>query len=348
MHQGKYPIKLGLVGCGAQAKEHLRILRKVKDVQLVALCDVDQKAVASMANEWKVDHYYTNFSEMLDNENLSLVSIITPPQSHASLIMEAITHKVNLLVEKPLAMTTSEADLILESLKGSSVKLTVSYTLLFSRAMLRALALIRNGVIGEVLGMDIKMLQANDDPMAADENHWSHRLLGGRFGEMLSHPVYLVQSILGNDLIVDRVIVEKRGNLPWMKYDELYFTLRSTRGVAQTYVSFNAPRPELLIEIFGSKKILRIDLLNQTLIEVGHKTFSKIDSAKDCLNVSGTLVFQTARNALLYLLRRAGEDPTQMAYKSIVESTMKERELIVIPEMARSTVRITEEICNKL
>jgi predicted dehydrogenase len=344
----QHPVRVGLVGCGAQAKEHVIALRNMKYFRVVALCDADQKRVTEAAREWKVDHYYTQFSDMLEKENLSIATIITPPQSHASLIIQAIQRGVNLLVEKPLTTSTSEAESILKNLGGSQVKLTLNYNALFSRVMLRALALVKEGDIGEVLGMEVKMLDPQDDPMTADPNHWAHKLPGGRFGEMLSHPIYLVQSVLGNNLIVENVTPNKRGNFSWMKYDELHIILKSSIGIAHVYCSFNSPRQEMQIEIFGSKKILRIDLENQTLIAVAHRTLSKTGSAKDSLGVSGALIFQTARNSLNYLFVKRGQRAIQMAYATLVESISKHRDLIVTPEMANNTVKISETICNRI
>ncbi len=341
-------INIGIVGCGAVAQEHLRALTKMNTLRLVSLCDPDERTVARVANKWKIDHYYTKFSEMLDNEQISLVSILTPPQSHASLALEAITRRVNVLVEKPLTMTTSDADLVLKSLARSSVKLTVNYNWLLSRAMMKALSLVANQEVGDILEIDIKTLHTAGDEMASNEKHWSHKLPGGRFGEMLSHPVYIAQSVLGKNLNVDRILAEKRGNFSWMRYDELHVSLRSNRGIGHIYVSFNAPRPAILVDIFGTAKILKIDVLNQTLIELRHRMISKMDSAIDCLNVSRELFFQTIRNSLAYFLVRRGESALQMAYRSLVHSMTKNQEPIVTPEMAFSTVKIVEEICNEI
>lgn len=73
---------------------------------------------------------------------------------------------------------------------------------------MKALALVRESAIGQVLGMEVRMLQTKDDQMTSDAKHWCHRLLGGRFGEMLAHPIYLLQSVLGNSITVARVLPE--------------------------------------------------------------------------------------------------------------------------------------------
>jgi predicted dehydrogenase len=339
-------MNLAVVGCGAVANEHLRVLKYLDAVDAIAVCDIDEKAATRAANEWRIDRCYTDFSKMLDHEKLSIVSILTPPQYHAALAIEAIEHHVNVLVEKPLTMSTSEAESVLNSLMRNPVKLTVNYNWLMTRAMRQAISQVNTQVIGDPLGTDIKLLHTKNDPMASDEKHWCHRLIGGRFGELLAHPVYLLQAILGNNLNVMKVLPEKRGSLRWMPYDELYVTLRSNTGVGQIYVSFNAPRPGIFIDIYGTRRILRVDLLNQNLISLGHRTVNKIDSAMDSLTVSGKLLFSTIGNTLEYFYRERGQNALQSTYRSLVDSILNDSEPAVTPQTAYHTVRIVEEICR--
>ena len=341
-------LRIGLVGCGAIAKDHLKALGNNRNLKLVAVCDMNRDAAIRVAKEWNIDRFYTDFSEMLKDQQLSIVSILTPPQAHASLAIKAIEERVNVFVEKPLTIATGEAELILKSLKGSNMKLTVNYNWLLSNVMMKAISLIRNGKAGDVLGACITILHTKDDEMASNERHWSHKLPGGRFGEMLSHPVYLAQSILGNNLSVDRIIAEKRGGFQWMRYDELHALLQSPSGIANIYISFNAPRPEIRLDIFGTKEIMQMDLLNQTLVELKYRTLSKLDSALDCLYMSYELSCQTARNAFAYMSRSRGENALRMGYASLVSSMTEDIEPIVTPEMANSTVKIVDDICKQL
>jgi len=105
-------MNLAIAGCGAIARDHLNALRGIDALNLVALCDIDEQSVRRMSRECNVSQCYTDFSEMLKKEHLSIVSILTPPQTHASMAIEAISHGINVLLEKPLTMTTSEAKLI--------------------------------------------------------------------------------------------------------------------------------------------------------------------------------------------------------------------------------------------
>lgn len=342
-------MNLGIVGCGEVAKEHLRALKSVRDINVVALCDMDQKKVERMALQWNVRAHYSQYREMLDEQDLSIVSVLTPPQSHASIAVEAIKRGIHVVVEKPLTMRTDDANLILEALEGSKVKLTVNHIMLFSKVMTEASRLIRSGQIGDVLGVQVAFLGTQDDPMASDERHWCHKLPGGRLGEMLPHPIYAAQSVLGEESRVDSVVAEKRGNYPWMRYDELKILLRGLKkGWADIYVSFNSARPVITIDVYGTRKMLKIDMINQTLIELGERSLSKVDSARDLLGQSGDLFLSTVRNTIGFLGASRMEYSLRNMYVSFLQSITSGNDPIVTPEMACETVRITEEICNRI
>jgi predicted dehydrogenase len=340
--------ELAMAGCGAIAKEHLKVLSKIDTIKLVALCDIDEKTVVRTAKEWNVNRWYTNFSEMLKNEDVSIVSILTPPQVHASMAIEAIKRGTNVLLEKPLTMTTGEAELILEALRDTPVKLTLNYNALLNDTMMKALAIIRESEIGQILGAEVRMLHTKNDPMASDERHWCHKLPGGRFGEMLAHPVYLLQSIIGDRMSIEKIFADKRGSYDWMRYDELYAMLHGNNGTGQIYVSFNAPRPAYLIDIYGTQRVLNIDLMNQTLIVLGSRRLSKTGSAMDNLNKSGELFFQTLQNASRYLFRESGQGALTRAYTSLLDSIEGRKQLVVTPEMAYNTVKVVEEMCKTI
>lgn len=340
---------MAIVGCGAIAETHLKTVKKIDGLKIVAVCDKDEKKAISASTRMKINHHYTDFSKMLDNEDVSLVSILTPPASHVFLSVEAIKRGINVLVEKPLTMTTREADLIMSALKHSNAKLTVDYSWLFCKAMLRSLSLIREQEIGDVLRVEIKALHTGEDHMTSDQDHWCHKLPGGRIGEMLSHPVYTLQSILGDNLQVKEVFASKRGGRPWMPHDELQVTLESDKSLGSIYVSFDAPRDANLVDVYGTKKILKIDLTNQTVIGLGHRKWeSKLDSGKDCLRVSSILALSTVRNAFEFLLLGKGEYALQNLYTMFIDSIQKNAELLVTPKMAYNTVRIVEELCEYL
>ena len=341
-------LNVGLVGCGAIAPMHLRAIAGVSGLKLVAVCDTNEEVAATVARSWHASNFYSDFSDMLDQENLAIVAITTPVNTHVALSLRAIEKGVNVLVEKPLCESTDEAQKVLDLLKKQpTIKLTVNFNWLLGKAMMNALSFVKSEAAGDVLAVDIKITHTIEDKMSSDQNHWSHKLRGGRIAEMLAHPVYITQAALGDDLEVAGVIAEKRGPFPWMLSDELFLTLHGKSGIAQTYVSFNAPRPSVLIDFYCRNRILRVDLLNQTLLQLGHRTLSKFDSGLDCVHITSSMLWATLRNATAYAFRKPG-DSLALAYHSLERSIRLNERPLVTPEMAFHNVRIVQEIEERL
>ncbi len=336
---------MAIAGAGVISRLHMEALRKMPELQITAICDKDEARAISTAKKCNIPHSYTDFSVMLENQNLSLVSILTPPQSHAELCLQAAAHGVNMVVEKPLAPDTKDARLILDALKRSGVRMTVVYHYLFSRAMTSALNLLETGSLGELIGIDVTLLHTPDDPMASDKDHWCHKIPGGRFGEMLPHPVYLLQAFIGSDLHIESVLVDKRGCRAWLPADELHVFARGKNGIGRIYVSFNASRPSELVDIYCTKRILRIDLTSQTIVALGSRETGKLGSARNNLQVAGQLALATAKNAIRFRGSKIGEYAIQKIYASILDSIDGDVEPLVTPLMAYQTVQLTEEIC---
>lgn len=188
---------MGIVGCGQAGEFHFNAWRSI-GIPIAAVCDANKDAAMQAAEKWKIPSYYTELSKMLQSENLFAVSICSPPQFHADQAIEALKSDCHVVVEKPFTVTTKEANKVMNALQGSSPKLTVIHNQLYEPSILHAMKQIKAGAIGKVIGMNVGLLHSKDERMAANNSHWCHKLPGGRFGEILPHPVYLLQAVLGN------------------------------------------------------------------------------------------------------------------------------------------------------
>jgi predicted dehydrogenase len=111
--------RIGIVGLGSIAQTiHLPILSKFPDVEIVAICDVDRAKAQFVADKFKIRRYYNNFEKMMTIEqDLDGIDICTPTILHKDMAIAALEEKNNVLVEKPLARTTMEAEEIAAAAK---------------------------------------------------------------------------------------------------------------------------------------------------------------------------------------------------------------------------------------
>ncbi len=103
--------RISIVGLGSVAQTfHLPILTKFPDVEIVAVCDQDRAKAQFVADKFKIRRYYNNYEKMLTIEqDLDGIDICTPTMWHKEMAIAALSEKNNVLVEKPLARTLTEA-----------------------------------------------------------------------------------------------------------------------------------------------------------------------------------------------------------------------------------------------
>ena len=251
-------MNVGLVGCGRVSDEHMKAWRRVRQARVTAVCDTIEERAARVAEAWDVPSHYTDLETMIRHEKLEYLSICTPPNSHVEAVSEAIAAGVNVVVEKPLAMTVKEVEQIGQVSKGSTARLMVVSNLLFAPAAARANHVLES-LRQQPVSVDVQFFKESDDNFISDSTHWCHKLPGGIFGEILFHPLYLIRFFLG-DLQIKAVYVERIGKHDWMPYDELTVFLGSLQSQARIRISCNSLRYRSFLDLYGQKNAIRAEL----------------------------------------------------------------------------------------
>lgn len=119
-------INVGFVGAGGRARGHLRVLSRIEDVDIVALCDVKEDVARSAASEFG-GAVYTDYREMLDKEDLTAMYVVVPTFAHYDAEILAAQQGVHMLLEKPVVPTMEKGLEILEAVQKSGVLTSVGY-----------------------------------------------------------------------------------------------------------------------------------------------------------------------------------------------------------------------------
>jgi predicted dehydrogenase len=103
-------IQVGILGAGGMAQVvHIPLLRKHPDVNLVAVCDLDSKKAALVAQKNKVPHFFSDVERFLRLDGLDAVFVCTPTNSHMAFSLAALSAGKHVMVEKPVARNHAEA-----------------------------------------------------------------------------------------------------------------------------------------------------------------------------------------------------------------------------------------------
>lgn len=278
-------MRVGVIGCGNIAKGiHIPAWFKMNGADLVAVCDNDEFAVKETAKICNIDRYYNDVADMLAKEELDVVDICTPPQTHAQLATQGMEAGCHVLLEKPFAPSVKEADEIIATSKRHGVKLCVVHNYLFKPIVMKAKSIIANGEIGDLLNISVNFFDRPDVEFMV-EDHWCHNLPGGRFGENMIHPLYLIDTFFD---ITDVVAVQakKIGNCDWVSFDELRILLDTKKSVGTISLSTNAPKTDNSVVIYGTRGIVHIDFRHVTVFKHNAKKDTLLYPVRDYISLS--------------------------------------------------------------
>ncbi len=110
-------LKVGIVGCGAHGRGHIQSYAEIPEAEIVAVVDMNPDRAQKAAVEFGVPHHYTDYREMLERHPLDIVSLALPPAANRETAIDAFEAGANVLVSKPLAMNTTEAEEMIAAAK---------------------------------------------------------------------------------------------------------------------------------------------------------------------------------------------------------------------------------------
>ena len=102
-------LKVGIIGCGAHGRGHIRGYAEIPNAEIIAVADVNSDRVREAAAEFDVPYYYTDYREMLKRHPMDIVSLALPPSANRDVAIAAFQAGANVLVSKPLAMNLAQA-----------------------------------------------------------------------------------------------------------------------------------------------------------------------------------------------------------------------------------------------
>ena len=143
-------VNVGVIGVGAMGENHVRVYHKIEEANLVAVSDVSERALKKIEKKYGAKGY-TEYSELLENPEIEVVSVCVPTTFHHNVVMEAIKNGKHVLVEKPIAFTLEEAEEMIAAAKEAGVILATGHVERFNPAVQKAKELVEDGVIGDIV-----------------------------------------------------------------------------------------------------------------------------------------------------------------------------------------------------
>ncbi len=201
-------LKVGIVGFGFMGRMHYRIWKGIKDTQVVAICDANpnikedtKRAVGNIAGtEGEIDfsriELYRDLDQMLDKTKLDAISLTLPTYLHADCSDKALSRGVNVLCEKPMALTVADCDRMIAAAKRSGKVLQIGHCVRFWPEYAKAKEIVDSGEYGKVVAAMFQRLGA---PPGWSIDNWfvDEKRSGGVALDLHIHDTDYVQYLFG-------------------------------------------------------------------------------------------------------------------------------------------------------
>jgi predicted dehydrogenase len=147
-------VRVGLLGYGAIGHEHSRAVRVVAGLELAVVCDTSVARRASALAAAEGIATTADADELLSADDVDLVVVSTPPNSHATWARKAIRAGKNVVVEKPFAILTEEADAVMAEADAANLLAVVYQNRRFDPDHLAVRRAVRSGALGDVFSIE--------------------------------------------------------------------------------------------------------------------------------------------------------------------------------------------------
>jgi predicted dehydrogenase len=240
--------RIAVVGYGYWGSKHVRVLSSLPDAEVIVV-DADEARLSEAASSYPSAGLARSLDEVLDR--VDGIVVCTPPASHAPVALKALEAGKHALVEKPMATSVEEAELMVDAAARSGAKLMVGHTFEFNPAVWKLKEIVRSGELGRVLYIDTARLSLGR--YQSDVNVvW----------DLAPHDVSIVSYLL--DEVPTSTSVWAQRNIGIRHADVAYLRLdfAQARTHAFVRVSWLNPRKVRTVTVVGERKMAIYDDLS--------------------------------------------------------------------------------------
>ena len=192
MKDGKFAS--GLVGCGVIGPWHATASENVAESYLAAVCDCVEDKASKLADERGVAKVYTDYDEMLKDDEIDIVHICTPSGMHSDMAVAAAQAGKHILCEKPMDITLEKADAMIAAVDKAGVKMGIIFQRRTYKATQIARQAVQSGRLGKmVLGDCYQKYYRSPDYYLSGEWRGTWELDGG--GALMNQGVHGIDAI---------------------------------------------------------------------------------------------------------------------------------------------------------
>jgi predicted dehydrogenase len=230
-------VKIGVVGNGEMAKRHIRALKTIKEVRILAISGRSECLLRSVASQFNIKDYYLNLDELISRTDIDAIDVVTPTYTHEEIVKKCLLAGKHVFCEKPIALELAQADRIIEAKNRSGKILMIGFPLRFSPEVMQAKQLISEGKLGNIRVAWFRYGKSLPEQLWYQDKDKS----GGVTAELAVHFIDCLRWLIGSD--VESVVSEASGDIYRLGKEDniwaIYKFLNGAIGVVGSSYSFD-------------------------------------------------------------------------------------------------------------
>jgi predicted dehydrogenase/nucleoside-diphosphate-sugar epimerase len=344
-------MRVAIVGCGKISREHIRAVQEMEGLEICAVCDRDKWRAQDIADLVGSANAYGDLASLLKRENPAAAHILTPPQTHAELAIQAMEAGCHVLVEKPMALSVQQADRMIASARENQVKLCANHNYLFKPSVLKASRLVESNAIGQIVYVHSYYALSGEGGSyshSAGRYHWAWRLPGGVFTNFLPHLIYLQMLFLKDVDSVQGVTLAPAGGGE-SRATEMTVLLQGVGACGAMSISMRAKPYAKFVDVYGTEGIIHADLVREICtihrnVRLPRMLSKALFGLEDSIQLASGTAASTVKVGLGRLKNMPG---LRRLVREFYASILHDQESPVPGEEAREVTRLMEMVWRK-
>jgi predicted dehydrogenase len=253
-------MKFALIGCGRISKKHIDAINELEEAKLVAVCDSILERAKECGEKNKVP-YYVDYDDMLRNEEVDIVNILTPSGLHAKHTIDIVQkYKKHIVCEKPMALRLDDANEMIRVCDQNGVRLFVVKQNRYNLPVQKLMQALEAGRFGKLVMGTVRVRWTRKQDYY-DQDPWrgTWALDGGVLANQASHHIDLLEWMMGQPVEVSAQIARRLVNIE--AEDTAAAIIKFENGALGIIEATTATRPKDLegsLSILGEKGAVEI------------------------------------------------------------------------------------------
>jgi len=146
-------VRVGIIGVGAFGEVHVATYQSLPDVEIVAISDSRPERLEEIGVKYHITGRYLDYRELCARRDIEVISVVTQESAHLAPVLAAVKERKHVILEKPIATSTEDAEQMIAAASSAGVFLMVGHILRFENKYATVKNWISEGRLGKVVSM---------------------------------------------------------------------------------------------------------------------------------------------------------------------------------------------------